>query len=66
MVNYQALSRFTGSDILSFQIILHNKKGSLFESLMKIYCWEMSLIFEYLVISVKTTVNFHNFGQEKC
>ena len=34
--------------------------------LMKIYCWEVSLIFEHLVTFVKTSVNFHHFCGQKC
>ena len=29
---------------------------------MKIYCWEVSLIVEYLVFFVKTTVNVRHLG----
>ena len=68
--NYQALSRFTGGEILFyFRIMLPNKQWSLFTvfvSLMKNYCWKVSLVFEYLMIAVKTTVIFHHFSVHKC
>ena len=31
-----------------------------------LWIWEVSLIFKYLVISVKTTVNFHHFDGQTC